>query len=96
MLVSDGLYNRLPTIWIVLGAGFIVTGLAAGPELNVFWGILLLGFLSIWRGVQIIQSRKSILKKTQVIVLTETQKLRKSKSSAAQNSGTSVPTDVHL
>lgn len=96
MLVSDGLYRRLPTIWIVLGAGFLVVGLAAGPSLNVFWGMLLLGVLSIWRGIQINQSRKSILKKTQVIVLTETQRIKNKERTSAKASGTSVPSDVHL
>ena len=75
MLLSDGLYHRLPKIWILIGVGFLVVGLAAGPQLTYFWGMMALGVLCILRGMQINQSRKSILKKTQVMVLTKTQKM---------------------
>lgn len=95
MLVSDGIYSRLPTIWIVLGVAFLFVGLAAGPQLNVFWGLILLGVLSISRGVQIIQSRKSILKKTQVIVLTATQRIDQAEKLKSAKTDTAIPLDVH-
>ncbi len=48
--------------------------LAAGPDFKHFWTLLLLGVVCFLRGVQIYQDRKSILNKTQVIVLTDKQR----------------------
>ncbi len=75
MLIPDGVYNRLPQIWMLIGAGFLLISLAGGPDLRYFWVMLGLGVLCVFRGVQINQSRKSILKKTQIIIPNRTQRL---------------------
>ncbi len=69
MLIGDGMYKRVPHTWLWMGTAFLVLGFAAGPDFKFFWAAMALGILCLLRGAQIQRSRKSLLNKTQIMVL---------------------------
>lgn len=75
MVVSDWVYHRVPRFWFLLGAGFVLLALAAGPDFQYFLIALLVGFVCLLRGLQVSQLRKEINRRRRMTVLTQTQKI---------------------
>ena len=67
MLMSDWVYYRVPRFWLILGTGFLLLGLAAGPDFEYF----------LMRSLQVYQLRKAINRRRRMTVLTETQKIKR-------------------
>jgi hypothetical protein len=77
MLMSDWVYYRVPRFWLILGTGFLLLGLAAGPDFEYFLVTLLLGAVCLMRSLQVYQLRKAINRRRRMTVLTETQKIKR-------------------
>ena len=75
MLVSDWVYYRVPRFWLILGAGFVFLGLAAGPDFQYFLVSLLLGVTCLLRSLQVYQLRRIINRRRHMTVLTQTTKI---------------------
>ena len=75
MVVSDWVYHRVPRFWFLLGIGFVLLALAAGPEFEYFLVALLVGFVCLLRSLQVYQLRQEINRRRRMTVLSETQKL---------------------
>jgi hypothetical protein len=73
MLLSDGVYKRIPLFWTVIGSLFLFLGLSAGTGFSLFPAYLGLGTLCIARGVWIYQARWRHHRKNQVNILRSTQ-----------------------
>ena len=73
MLLSDGVYKRVPLFWTVIGILFLFLGLSAGSGLSLFPAYLALGTLCIARGIWIYQARWRHHHKNQVNILRSTQ-----------------------
>ena len=73
MLLSDGVYKRIPLFWTVIGILFLFLGLSAGSGLSLFPAYLALGTLCIARGIWIYQARWRHHRKNQVNILRSTQ-----------------------
>jgi hypothetical protein len=57
MLLPDGIYKRIPLLWMTGGIMFLLLGLGAGPEVDFFAAYLFLGAVCITRAVWIYQAR---------------------------------------
>lgn len=79
MLVSDRVYKRIPQFWFLIGALFLLLGLAAGREVSLFPAYLLFGFLSIARSIWIYQARWRYHNKNQVSVMRSTMVIDRAK-----------------
>ena len=77
MIVSDGVYYRIPKFWLSIGILFLLLGLTAGFDFRFFYACLLLGVLCIARSFQIYQNRRKLSRRNRVTVLTETQKIER-------------------
>jgi len=77
MIVSDGVYKRIPQIWLVMGIIFLLLGLAAGPNIEHFYAYPVLGAVCIARSLQIYQFRRNLGRRNRMTVLTETQKINR-------------------
>lgn len=77
MLLPDHIYRRIPLFWMIMGVLFLVFGLMAGPDFRFFSAYILLGFLSLGRSVWLYQVRQRVARRSEVTVLTETQKLER-------------------
>jgi len=66
MLLSDGVYKRIPMFWMLGGILFLVLGLAAGPEVDHFAAYLVLGFACITRSIWIYQARWKYHKRNKI------------------------------
>jgi Flp pilus assembly protein protease CpaA len=75
MVVSDWVYYRVPRFWFILGIGFVLLALAAGPDFQYFLVSLLVGLVCLLRSLQIYQLRREVNRRRRMTVLTETQKL---------------------
>ena len=76
MLVSDGIYRRVPLFWIILGSLFLLLGLAGGSGLPYFWAYIALAALCITRGVWVQQARWKVLKRNELAITRETVVIR--------------------
>ena len=77
MLVSDGVYSRIPQFWFFVGMLFLMLGLAAGPAFRFFYACLSLSAICVARAFQIYQQRRKINRRNRMTVLTETQKIER-------------------
>ena len=77
MVVSDWVYYRVPRFWLLLGIGFVLLALAAGPDFEYFLVSLLVGVVCMLRSLQVYQLRKEINRRRRMTVLSETQKLER-------------------
>jgi hypothetical protein len=77
MVVSDWVYYRVPRFWLLLGIGFVLLALAAGPDFEYFLVSLLVGVVCLLRSLQVYQLRKEINRRRRMTVLSETQKLER-------------------
>ena len=75
MVVSDWVYHRVPRFWFLLGIGFVLLALAAGPDFEYFLVSLLVGFVCLLRSLQVYQLRQEINRRRRMTVLSETQKI---------------------
>ena len=75
MVVSDGVYYRIPKFWLWVGIAFLVLGLIAGTDYKLFWAHLVLGALCIGRSWQISYQRRKVNRRRHITVLSKTQKL---------------------
>ena len=89
MIVSDGVYYRIPQFWLVLGLAFLLLGLVAGTEYRLFYAHLLLGVLCILRSWQIYHQRRKISRRKRMNVLTQTQKLERHEAGIAPRDSSS-------
>jgi hypothetical protein len=85
MIVSDGVYYRIPQFWLVLGLAFLLLGLVAGTEYRWFHAHLLLGALCILRSWQIYHQRRKISRRKRMNVLTQTQRLDRNEVDVASS-----------
>lgn len=77
MVVSDWVYYRVPRFWLLLGIGFVLLALAAGPDFEYFLVSLLVGVVCLLRSLQVYQLRREINRRRRMTVLSETQKLER-------------------
>ena len=75
MVVSDWVYHRVPRFWFLLGMGFMLLALAAGPDFRYFVVALLVGLVCLLRSLQVYQLRREINRRRRMTVLTQTQKI---------------------
>ena len=73
MLLSDGVYKRVPLFWMVIGILFLFLGLSAGSGFSLLPAYLALGTLCIARGIWIYQARWRHHRKNQIHILRSTQ-----------------------
>jgi len=57
MLLSEGVYNRVPLFWLIAGLLFLFLGLSGGKDLDFFFAYILFGVACIGRSVWIYQAR---------------------------------------
>lgn len=72
MVLSDGVYRRIPLIWTVLGFLFLLLGLLGGSGLPHLWAYITLGLLCICRGIWVYQARWKVHKRNQMAITRET------------------------
>ncbi len=77
MLLPDSVYRRIPLIWMIMGVLFFVLAFTAGSDLRLVGVYLLVSFVSIGRSLWLFSARNSITKHSEVVVLTETQKMER-------------------
>jgi hypothetical protein len=75
MLLPDNIYKRIPQIWLFMGIMFLLFGLIAGSDFRYFGAYMLLGLVSIVRSIWLYSVRQRVVRRAEVTVLTETQKL---------------------
>lgn len=66
MLLPDGLYKRIPLLWMTGGIMFLLLGLGAGPEVDFFFAYLLLGAGCVARAMWIYQARWKFYQRNKV------------------------------
>ena len=72
MLVSEGVYRRIPLFWIILGSLFLVLGLLGGTDLPYFPAYIGIGALCVVRGVWVRQARWKVHKRNEMAITRET------------------------
>ena len=77
MLLPDSVYRRIPLIWMIMGVLFFVLAFTAGSDLRLVGVYLLVSFVSIGRSLWLFSARSSVTKHSEVVVLTETQKMER-------------------
>ena len=77
MLLPDHIYRRIPLYWMIMGVLFLVFGLMAGPDFRFFSAYMLLGLICLGRSVWVHQARQRVARRSEVTVLTETQKMER-------------------
>ena len=75
MVVSDGVYYRIPKFWLLVGIAFVVLGLIAGPDYKWFWVHMVLGAFCMGRSWQISYQRRKVNRRRNITVLSKTQKI---------------------
>ncbi len=75
MLLPDNIYKRIPQIWLFMGIMFLLFGLIAGSDFRYFGAYMLLGLVSIIRSMWLYSVRQRVVRRAEVTVLTETQKM---------------------
>jgi hypothetical protein len=75
MLLPDNIYKRIPQIWLFMGIMFLLFGLIAGSDFRYFGAYMLLGLVSIVRSIWLYSVRQRVVRRAEVTVLTETQKM---------------------
>ena len=76
MLVSDGVYRRIPLFWITLGSLFLLLGFIGGADLAYFPAYMGIGALCVVRGVWVYQARWKVHKRNQLAITRETVVIR--------------------
>jgi hypothetical protein len=77
MIVSDGVYYRIPKFWLIIGILFLLLALVGGSDFRFFYACLLLSVLCIARSFQIHQNRRKLSRRNRVTLLTDTQKIER-------------------
>jgi len=77
MLLPDHIYRRIPLFWMLMGVLLLVFGIIAGPEFRYFPAYILLGFVCLGRSIWLYQARQRVVRRPEVTVLTETQRLER-------------------
>lgn len=77
MLLPDHIYRRIPHCWLIMGLLFLVFGLMAGPDFRFFGAYMLLGVVCIVRSIWLFQARQRIARRSEVRVLTATQRMER-------------------
>lgn len=77
MLLPDHIYRRMPLFWTIMGVLFLVFGLMAGPDFRFFSGYMLLGLICLGRSVWLYQARLRVARRSEVTVLSETQRMER-------------------
>ncbi len=80
MLLPDRIYRRIPHFWLMMGVLFIIFGLMAGPDFKYFSAYMLLGLVSIVRSIWLFQVRQRVTRRSEVSVLTATQRMERDSS----------------
>ena len=73
MLVPDWIYARIPYIWLAIGLLFLLIGLAAGPEFQLFYAYILFSLVCLFRALYVYQARRRFHRRNRVAFLHETQ-----------------------
>lgn len=76
MFLPDGVYNRIPQIWILMGVMFIACGLYLGFEYKMIYAYLGMGAVSFLRGIWIYNARSEIQKQRHLDNLRELREAR--------------------
>jgi hypothetical protein len=66
MLLSDGVYKRVPLFWMIAGLLFLFLGLSGGKELEFFFAYILFAVICIGRSIWIYQARWKRHKRNEV------------------------------
>ena len=82
MLLSDGVYKRIPLFWILAGLLFLCLGLAVGSEFKLFPAYIGFGLLGIVRGIWIYQSRWKLSDRNRVSIARGPRVVRRNDSDA--------------
>lgn len=77
MLLPDHIYRRMPLYWTIMGMLFLVFGLMAGPDFRFFSAYMLLGLICLGRSVWLYQARLRVARRSEVTVLSETQRMER-------------------
>jgi phosphatidylserine synthase len=72
MLLSEGVYKRVPVFWMIAGLLFVLLGLSGGGELRFLFAYFLLGALCIARSLWIYQARWKRHKRNQMFIARDT------------------------
>jgi hypothetical protein len=72
MLLSDGIYKRIPLFWMILGLLFLFFGLSGGSDLQYFLAYIGFAVLCIGRSIWIYQARWKFHKRNQVSIMRDT------------------------
>ena len=68
MLLSDGVYKRIPQFWLVIGFVFLFLGLSVGSDYRYFPAYIGFGFLCVARGIWIYQARWKVSHKNRLSI----------------------------
>ncbi len=75
MLLPDHIYRRIPLYWMGMGLLLLVFGLMAIENIRHFSAYMLLGLICVGRSVWLYQVRRRVVRRAEVTVLTDTQKM---------------------
>ncbi len=78
MLLPDSVYRRLPQLWAIMGVLLVIFAIIAMPDYRLFAAYMLVGIISLGRSVWIHQARQRVVRRGEVTVLTDTQKIERS------------------
>ena len=76
MFLPEGVYNRIPQIWILMGLMFISCGLYLGFEYRMIWAYLGMGTISLLRGIWIYNARTEVQRQRHLESLREAREAR--------------------
>ena len=79
MLLPDGIYKRIPLLWMTGGIMFLLLGLGAGPEVDFFAAYLFLGAVCVTRAVWIYQARWKYFRRNEFRTMSSTQIIDRAK-----------------
>ena len=77
MRLPDSIYRRLPQLWTIMGVFLLIFGIIALPDFKLFAAYMVLGIISLGRSVWIHQARQRVVRRSEVTVLTDTQKIER-------------------
>lgn len=72
MLLSDGIYKRIPLFWMLAGLLLLFLGLSGGTELRFFFAYIAFAVFCIGRSIWIYQARWKFFKRNEVSLARDT------------------------
>ncbi len=76
MFLPESIYNRIPQVWILMGLMFFSCGLYLGFEYKMIWIYLVMGTISLLRGIWVYNVRSEIQRQQHLEFLREAREER--------------------